>query len=82
MIHSKLFQAVGTLTVDVDVDVGGDWLGVVVVVAAALQPGVHVGPGQPLQLHGVPALAWRDFLPAGVEQLPRPPPGDAGARPA
>ena len=36
MIHSKLFQAVGTLTVDVDVDVGGDWLGVVVVVAPAL----------------------------------------------
>ena len=76
--HYNLFQ----LTVDVDVDAGGDGLGVVVVVPPTLQPGVHVLPGEPLQLHGVPALAWRDFLPAGVEQLPRPPPGDAGAGPA
>ena len=82
MIHSKLSQAVGILTVDVDVDVGGDWLGVVVVVAATLQPGVHVGPGQPLQLHGVPALPGRDLLPGGVQQAARPPPGDAGAGPA
>ena len=53
----------------------------VVVVAATLQAGVHVCSGQLLQLHGVPALAWRDLLPAGVQHFPLPPPADTGARP-
>ena len=72
----------GPLTVHVDGDAGEDRLGVVVVVPATLQAGVHVLSGQLLQLHGVPALAWRDLLPAGVQHRPLPPPADAGARPA
>ena len=75
-------EALCKLTVDVDVDAGGDRLGVVVVVAPALQLGVEILPGQPLQLHRVPALARRDLLPAGVEEGPRPPPADTGAGPA
>ena len=71
----------GKLTVDVDVDVGGDGLGVIVVVPPALQPGVPVRPGEPLQLHRVPALPGRDLLPGGVQDLALPPPGDAGAGP-
>ena len=72
----------GPLTVHVDGDAGEDRLGVVVVVPATLQAGVHVLSRQLLQLHGVPALAWRDLLPAGVQHLPLSPPADAGARPA
>ena len=75
-------EAVCKLTVDVDVDVGGDGLGVVVVVPPALQLGVEILPGEPLQLHRVPALPRRDLLPAGVEEGPRPPPGHTGAGPA
>ena len=69
------------LTVDVDVDAGCHWLSVIVVVPPALQPGVHVRPGEPLQLHRVPALPGRDLLPGGVQDLALPPPGDAGAGP-
>ena len=51
------------LTIHVDVDLGSDWLGVVVVVPLALQGLSHVRPVKSLQLHCVPALARADLFP-------------------
>ena len=51
------------LTIHVDVDLGSDWLGVVVVVSLTLQGLAHVGPVKSLQLHSVPALARADLFP-------------------
>ena len=52
------------LTIHVDVNLGGDWLGVVVVVSLTFQGLAHVRPIKPLQLHCVPALARADLFPA------------------
>ena len=64
-----VFVLTKLLTIHIDVDLGSDRLGVVVVVPLALQGLAHVGSVESLQLHCVPALARADLFPAGDDQL-------------
>ena len=63
-----VFVLTKLLTIHIDVDLGSDRLGVIVVVPLALQGLAHVGSVESLQLHCVPALARADLFPAEDDQ--------------